>query len=326
MLAIPTSELSKIPYLDLADLQGRTIPTLSFFVDGNWQLWVPTANGLVQMSGKPVEGYYFGGEAEEPIDVYLEFLDFIAQRCSWPSVIKPFQGLIQDFFNICASVKKFDLLFEQSATLKTATSRLVVTELEYLFSLCRSIFDLLQEIIAVQWQAIHLLDGTIRKKQLPKTFSNVVLNSESLRSEAELIQRFHLPQPLAAFYVRSGPFFQILRTFRDRFVHGGTTPELVFVTEKGFAVPRDREPFSSFNVWNVGHMLPNQLCSLRPPIGYIIVETLRACEDYAATIQSIIAYPLPIAPGMRFFLKGYFNESLASSTTALEKCQWWKDA
>jgi hypothetical protein len=326
MSTVEISELSKIPFIDVENLHGRTIATLSFFAEGDWHLWVPTNNGIIKIKGWPSEGCYFGKEEEKETDAYLEFLNFIAQRCSWPSVIRPFRGLQQDFFNLCACVKKFDILFDQSEKLKTATGRLVATELEYLFSLCRSVFDLLQEIISAQWQTVHLVDQTIKKKQLPKVFSDIVLNSGTLRTEAELINRFHIPQPLAAFYVRSGPFFEVLRTFRDRFVHGGTTPEIVYVTEKGFAVRRTTKPFCTFNVWNQEHMLPNDLCSLRPIIGHIIIETLRACEDYAITIQSIIMYPPPIAPKMRFFIRGYFNDSLSESAKAVEQCLWWNNA
>lgn len=243
MSIVEIPELSKIPFIDIENLHGRTIATLSFFAEGDWHLWVPTDKGIIKIKGWPSEGCYFGKEVEKPTDAYLEFLNFIAQRCSWPSVIRPFLGLQQDFFNLCACVKKFGILFEQSANLKTATARLVATELEYLFSLCRSVFDLLQEIIFAQWQTVHLVDQRIKKKQLPKAFSGIVINSGTLRTEAELINRFHIPQPLAAFYVRSGPFFEVLRTFRDRFVHGGTTPEHVFITEKGFAVSRSTRPF-----------------------------------------------------------------------------------
>lgn len=72
--------------------------------------------------------------------------------------MKPFQGLMQDFFNMGASVKKFNLLVENSMALGTSASRLAITELEYLFSLCRSVFDLLQEVIAAQWQSVRLFD------------------------------------------------------------------------------------------------------------------------------------------------------------------------
>jgi len=323
MTSVNIAELSKVPFINIENLHGRTIATLSFFADGEWHIWFPTERGLIKIKGCPTEGCYFSKEVEKPTDVYLEFLNFIAQRCAWPPVIRPFLGLQQDYFNLCATVRKFNILVEHSASLKTATARLVATELEYLFSLSRSIFDLLQEIISAQWQTVRLVDETIKKKQLPKTFSDVVINSGVLRTESELIQRFHMPQPLAAFYVRSGPFFEVLRTFRDRFVHGGTTPELVFVTEKGFAVQRSTMPFCTFNVWNKEHMLPNDLCSLRPVIGHIILETLRACEDYATTIQSIIQYPPPIAPNMHFFIRGYFNDSLAECSSVVEQCLWW---
>lgn len=326
MTAVSLSEIAKIPYIDLQNLHGRAISTLSFYTEAGWELWIPTDQGLFQMQGCPTEGYYFAAKPELETDAYLGFLNFIAQRCTWPPVLKPFEGLRQDFFNLCASVKKFDLLFAESAKLQTSTSRLVVTELEYLFSLCRSVFDLLQEVISVQWQSIELLDKSIKKKQLPKSFADVALVANAPRSEQDLMQRFHVPQPLAAFYVRNTPFFSVLRTFRDRFVHGGTTPESVFVTERGFAVFRKTEPFEQFGVWNHEHMLPNELCSLRPVIGHLVVETLRACEDYAATIQSIIQYPPPLVPGMQFYMRGYFNESLAECTKALEACLWWNDA
>lgn len=323
MTSVEISELSKISFIDIDNLHGRTIATLTFFANGEWHFWIPTKQGLIKIKGQPVEGCYFGKKEEKPTDVYLEFLNFIAQRCSWPSVIRPFQSLQQDYFNLCATVKIFNIFFEQSTKLKTATSRLVTTELEYLFSLCRSIFDLLQEIIAAQWHTIRLVDETIKKKQLPKTFSDIVIKSGTLRTEAELIDRFHIPQPLAAFYIRFGPFFEQLWTFRNRFVHGGTTPELVFVTEKGFAVKHNTVPFCTFNVWNKEHMLNNDLCSLRPAIGHIIIETLRACEDYAKTIQSIIQYPPPIAPNMYLFIRGHFNDSLSECFSSVEKCLWW---
>ncbi len=325
MVRVDISELSKIPYLDLEHLQGRIITTTSFFVDGEWNFWLPTAQGLIRTQCSPREADYFGNTAEKSADTYLAFLDFIAQRCSWPDVIRPLRGLQQDFLNICASIKKFNILFEQSARLRTATSRLVVTELEYIFTICRSVFDLLQEIIAVQWQSFCLVDTTITKKQLKKKFSDMVISSGRLRSEDDLVNCFHIPRPLAAFYVRSGPFFEVLRTFRDRFVHGGTTPELVFVTERGFAVPRNTDPFCSFNVWTQEHMLPNNLCSLRPVIGHIVIETLRVCEDYAATIQSIIEFPPPIAPNMHLFIRGHFNDSLSECLDAVERCLWWSD-
>ncbi|QOF76176.1 hypothetical protein [Variovorax sp. 38R] len=323
MASVPISELQQIPFIDTANLQGRTLSSLTFFVCGEWHMWVPVGEGLVKMKGWPAEGYYFGDAPEQESDAFLEFLDFIAQRCAWHGVVKPCQGLMDDFFNLGATVRKFDLLAEHSPALGTTARRLVITELEYLFSLCRSIFDLLQEVIAAQWDNVRLFDESISKRHLPPSFAKMCLDGLRPRSIEEIQSKFRVPEPLAAFYARRAPFFQMLRASRDRFMHGGVTLDLIFVTEKGFAIPRSMAPFGGFGVWTEEHMLPNELCSLRPAIGHLILETLRACEDYAATCQTVIRHPPPLAPGLRLFARSYFNQALSDCMKAVEHCEWW---
>jgi hypothetical protein len=323
MTSIPVSELQQIPFIDAANLQGRTLSSLTFFVHGEWHMWLPAGKGVVKVKGLPAEGYYFGDAPAHESDAFLEVLDFVAQRCAWGGVIRPFQGLMEDFFNLGATVRKFDLLAEHSFALGTSASRLVITELEYLFSLCRSVFDLLQEIIAAQWDTVKLFDESISKRHLPPSFAKMCLDGLRPRSVEEIQSKFRVPEPLAAFYVRRAPFFQMLRASRDRFMHGGVTLNLVFVTEKGFALPRSMAPFSGFGVWTEEHMLPNELCSLRPAIGHLILETLRVCEDYATTCQAVIQHPPPMAPGLRLFARGYFNQALSDCMKAVEHCEWW---
>jgi hypothetical protein len=326
MAQVAISELRKVPHLDHENLRGRNLASLTFYVKGEWHFWIPTDAGLIRMKGWPAEGFYFAKEPESETDGYLHFLDFIAQLGNWPKVSRPLRGLMEDFFNLSASLKKFDILFEYSAKDRSGVARLVVTELEYLFSLCRSIFDLLQEVIAAQWEIVRLLDPTLKKRQLPLTFSAIILDSERIRTPEELVKRFLIPSQLADFYARTGPYFQILRTFRDKFVHGGNSPDLVFVTERGFAMRASTQPFQSFNIWNNEHRLPNDLCSLRPALAYLVNETLRACEDYASTIQTVVQYPPQICPGFHFFMRGYFNDQLLMNDTVLKQCLWWKDA
>jgi hypothetical protein len=325
MSMIQLSELAKVPQVDHANLGGRGLASLSFFVDGEWSLWVPTKDGLIRLKGWPAEGFYFAAEPQADTDGYLHFLDFIAQLGNSPGVMRPMRGLMEDFFNLSASLKKFDILFEHSQKDRSGASRLVVTELEYLFALCKSIFDLLQEVVVAQWKNVELLDGTKRKRQLPNTFASVVLENNRIRTEDELVTKYAIPGELASFYMRNGAFFQTLRTFRDRFIHGGNSPELVFVTESGFAVYGSTKPFSQFNVWNAEHRLDNELCSLRPAIAFLVNETLRCCEDYASTIQTIIRFPPPVCPGLMLFMRGYFNEQLLNNEKVLRECSWWKE-
>lgn len=323
MSSIPLVELAQIPFVDVENLRGRLLLTTNFFVKGERHMWLPYGEGITKMQGWVSEGCYFGDAQEGEQDAVLEFLDFAAQRCAWNGMARPIQGLIDDVFNLGATVRKFDLLVEQSSTMGATTRRLVITELEYLFSLCRSVFDLLQETIVAQWNTVKLVDQSISKRQLPASFAKICLEGIRPRIADEIEAKFRVPGPLAAFYARQALFFRMLRASRDRFMHGGVTLDLIFVTEHGFAVPRDLAPFSGFGVWTDEHMLPNALCSLRPAIGYLIQETLRACEDYAATVQSIIQFPPPVAPGLRLFLRGYFNRELMDCISAIESCAWW---
>jgi hypothetical protein len=46
MTQIDLSKLSAIPYLDLSDVQGRTISSLCFH-DGDWKMWINAGDKLI---------------------------------------------------------------------------------------------------------------------------------------------------------------------------------------------------------------------------------------------------------------------------------------
>jgi len=233
-------------------------------------------------------------------------------------------GLRDDFYNLSASLAKLDLLFRlrEDAETKGGTSRMVATEVEYIFSVCRSIFDLLQEIIAKLWASVSLLDTTIKKRQLKKSFGYMVLLDGTPRTRDDLISKFGMPQALADCYARNSEFFLLLRTFRDNIVHNGSRVPIIFSTEKGFAVRETVRPFSDFNVWTEEHKQENGLCHLQPALGYAINRTIGACEDFSQTLETIIRFPPPIAPGLKLFMRGYFNAHLIASLDAVNNCQW----
>jgi len=152
----------------------------------------------------------------------------------------------------------------------------------------------------------------------------MVLKNEQLMTTEQIQTKFYVPVELASFYHLHGPFFQVLRQYRDYIVHSGKDVNLIFVTEKGFAVSANVQPFMSFAVWNEEHMLPNRLASLRPIVAHVITETLRACEDFSQTIQKIIGFPPEIAPGFKLFLRGFHNRQLLEMKGVLANCSWWE--
>lgn len=292
-------------------------------MNDEWSMWIPTDKGLQKIKGWPAEAFYFGDKPESEHDIYLHFLDFLAQKACFQSISKPLRGLDDDFFNLSASVAKIDFLYEKREEIKQGISRMVATEIEYIFFVCRSVFDLLQEVISKLWETIQLVEEGAKKQSLPDTFSKMTKPLGQDNNHSLLVQKYGLPIQLSEFYVHYFLFFSSLRKFRGDVSHRGSSIEMIFSTEQGFAVREDQVPFSEYGVWTKEHKLNNSLCSLRPAIGYIIHETLAACETFSKTIESVIQFFRPIAPGLKLFMRGYFNRSLIDTVTTVDECKWW---
>lgn len=321
---VKISELNRIPFIDSENIGGRVLTTLTFYEENEWQMWLPVPDGLIQMKGEPAEADYFARLPEKDADVYFDFLNFMTQRACWDDVIWAIDGMRCDIHNLGASLGKLELFHQASKDKGLEVTRFVSTEIEYIFGVCRSLFDLLQEIIATLWQRIKLTDDTIKKRQLPKSFRNMVMMQNKPMPVEAIETHWRVPPALASFYHRHGSFFEVLRRYRDDVVHSGRDLKLIFITDRGFAVSADVEPFASFGVWKEEHVLPNRLASLRPVIAYVITETLRACEDFAQTIQSVIQFPPEIAPGFKLFLRGFHNRHLIDMKDVLRNCKWWE--
>lgn len=322
---IPVAQLREIPFLDVENLNGRTLSCLSFYDGEKWHCWFPIAARLVKLESIPVEAVYFGRAAESSSDICLEFLNVLSQRASFPEIAPQTNSILDDVHNLGASFEKLHMLYKASIDDGPRMSRLVTTEIEYLFSTCRSLFDLLQEIIAILWDKVELRDKDRGKNHLPTTFSKMVIADNQTMTADEIRDKRKVPQELAEFYARSAVFFSKLRKNRDRIIHGGKASDLIFSTERGFAVSKTLQPYASFQVWNEDHLLPNDLASLRPVLAHVVVETLDCCEDFANTIQRIIGLQKDVAPGFRLFLRGYHNDELLRLREIRDDVLWWDE-
>ncbi|MBD1865202.1 MULTISPECIES: hypothetical protein [Trichocoleus] len=147
-----------LPYIDLEALEGRPIPLHAFHDGTRWHIWVPMENGLLQPIRviDAVEMVYLASKPVRGSDACLVFIDFIYKCVRLKSTRSFTAALTSDVFNIGASLKKLDLFRALEGI--DGKSRLVTTELEYLLLLCRSMFDLLQEIISRIWDTVELSD------------------------------------------------------------------------------------------------------------------------------------------------------------------------
>src|SRR3989338_2255127 len=238
---ISREKLAQLTHLQLGDLGGRAVPLFPYYgADNEWKLWVPAGDDLQLMKmTEMVEGKYFGASPAHDSDIRLAFFEFMCKRAYFGSVTPFVEGIHDDLQNLSASLAKLEYFHAEWKRSGFEVRRFVTTELEYLFSVCRSVFDLLQESLSTLWPSFVFFDPKFRRRQIKKSFSKMLFENNALMSRDRIADRFLLPQPLADFYFHQGPFFSWLKEYRDWVSHSGKSFEFVFPLEKGFAVPTD---------------------------------------------------------------------------------------
>jgi hypothetical protein len=316
MTDIEIEEFEKIPYFEPIGFRSQVFRTLIFYVEGKWRSWIPSGNKLVEIFMIPVEGFYFADETNEHNDIYLHFLDFFCQKATFVGIQNPLRGIEDDFFNLAASLAKLDLLWnaKNNTTLYAGLSRMIGTEIEYIFSVCRSIFDLLQEILSKLWAMVELSDRNIAKKQLKPSFAKM-LNGDSIDADY-LTKTYGLPKNISDIYIKHKFFFLTLRKFRDGVIHYGSPAPSIYATENGFAVHKDFPVFANLNVWNSSHEQLNDLFLLKPAIEHVIRQTIAACDDFSNSIALVINCPPQITKNLRLYMRSPFNSYLLPCTSS----------
>jgi hypothetical protein len=306
------SDISAIPYLDPAETADRFLSSTSFFDAGAWRTWAPVegpGRQVVEIQAWPAESFYYGRVAEKPSDFESDFLTFLAQRVNFRGLAPYLTAIQDDVMNLSTALAKMDLIY-RSGSSHDGSNRMAATEVEYILLVCRSLFDLLQELLAKLWSKVTLIDPTAKKKALKDTFSKMVLFDNKLLSPAEIAARYALPPMLADCYARHAPMFEKIRQFRDNLVHGGSRVDVIFRGDQGFLIRKRLGPFLDLQIWRDAEIEPNDLGPLKPALALIIRGTLAACEDFAVTLQRCLQFGGPTVPGMNLYVRGYYNAEL----------------
>jgi hypothetical protein len=259
--------------------------------------------------------------ANESEDFHWPFVDFLVQRFEFGKVSNRLNAIVDDVWCLSASMAKIELIHQHVDDKRTALDWLVATEIEYLVSVCRSMFDLLQEVIVHIWESITLYGNERRNSKLKQTFSEIALHNDALLESEGIARRSKIPDWLADFYARCGSFFLDLRNYRNRFLHHGDRAERIYVSERGFSVRRDAQPFAKWSVWDEESMEAN-VASLRPVLRYIIGNTLSAFTHFAELMVQRIQFPPALAPGYTVFFRNAYNAALVRALSPDAK--WWE--
>jgi hypothetical protein len=310
-----------LPYLKIENLKGRPIH-LDLFHDGKkWHYWIPLDNGLLQ----PLQVYdcsemiYLAKQPVHHSDAYFPLVDFIYKHVDLKNIDSFISALISDILNLGASLKKLDLI-RGFKDLEIAP-RLVTTELEYLIVLCRSMFDLLQEIVSRIWETITLIDSSIKKKQLPNSFNDVV---KKILLDKDIQNLYGIPPNLAKWYSKYAPFFCKLRGVRDAIAHQSLQDPLIYINDKGFSIGVSSSPlpFRELMCFPEDILGDESVVSLNYFIASFVYETLAACASFAKEITKEIEFAPDFAPECNYFIRSPSMPSLLGLERILKKDPW----
>lgn len=302
--------LNGIPFIDCSQVGGKFLSSLNFFDGGDWRIWFNLGDGkYIESKAWPAEGFYYSRQPEKETDLYLHFLDFTAQKASYVELIKPMAGLRDDLFNLSASLAKISHIHKTKNDLSSGDSRMVITEVEYIFSVCRSMIDLFQEIAAELWNKIKLYGEALpEQKKLKKSFNEMIWFHGRLTTVDELRTRFGLPPLWAEFYMQHVDFFLHVKNFRDRVIHNGSQVQTIFSGDSGYLVNMDFKPFLGMSVWEEADKQVNDLVPLLPGLGILAYKTIMMCNSFSFMLEKTIQFPTSIVPGMNFYMRGHFDE------------------
>jgi hypothetical protein len=308
--SVSRDELKKLPYLRHLPADGRIVSLQSFYDqrDSDWHLWLPVRKGELGRiaGGEVVTGsYYSAGPVEPQRDFEFPLGTLLTMQLSFPRVVPEFAKLENDVHRLAAVLQKYHLISSTRGSDDHSAHLLVLSELEYLLMLLRSLCDVLQHVVrAVASLLIHL-DGSRRRvtKNLPTSFADVVTTAGEFRSEEEIQTRWDIPAALANWYVHEAPFFRELRGLRDGIAHHGRTLPSVYSVDWGFAIDPKDDPWNQFGEWPPDRLWEGRLGSLRSVFAGFTIHALQACTRFASTLPSFVQLPTSLNDELRFYVR-----------------------
>lgn len=329
----PFTTLSELPHIDTSNLCGRNVYLVPLWDKVSWTTWVPIEDGkLVELSPAGVlRSDYLAEAAAHKDDIYIQFLELIWQHLSWANIMREMSGLATDIHLMATIAAKLEHYHAAQETIgKDLLATFVNSELEHLLVIARSMFDLLQAMIAHLWiDHVRFDDFALEKgrKQRPMqaTFSKIVLDGQKLRTAVQIEEKYSIPSAMAEMYVKHAPFFQSVRTARDHVVHYGKSTDSVYATERGFCVNPKAPYFRDFP-WSEEHRYNENIVTLKPWLARLVGQTLEACSDIILSLNGQIGLPPPLAPKHHLFIRDPAAPALLRLVGASDGADhWWAD-
>ncbi|MDA9512096.1 hypothetical protein XI04_03285 [Bradyrhizobium sp. CCBAU 11430] len=111
---------------------------------------------------------------------------------------------------------------------------------------------------------------------------------------------------------------------RDHIIHGGSSVDTIFITERGFCIDPQSKYFSGF-AWKPEHHYNQNIVSLRGS-AISLFRQIDACSGLMSSLASVVPFPPPIAPGYQIFIRDPSNRALIRLLDAGKgNLIWWNE-
>lgn len=260
--------------------------------DNSIKWWHKNNNDYILMKGclGISNGFYFSLNKKDGNDTYIKYIDFIYQKtpCFSSNIANK---ILSDIMNLLISLAKIDFFDKLDNSYNLNPSDFLLTEIEYILIVCRSLFDLLQEFINFSLSCFkYTYDGgkTFKKiSNLPQSFFDLANNDPE-----SLIKKYKLPPFIFDFYDRYKKFFKYLRDMRNDIIHYGKTDlegKIYKLDDKGFVFSiRDNINFANFaKDFNLlGENDLQTISPILPVVAYIIFISIESLSEFVKILEN----------------------------------------
>jgi hypothetical protein len=325
------SRYEKVPYLRKPTVEGDTRGIWLFPLwDGQrWRHWLPQPSGLIEIAPLDLlEGSYLARQSLAEADLCVPFLDFMWKYCSWPDTARWLKAIETDVSRLAASLGKIEHIFNSSdGPQRRDTAIFVSTEVEYVLSRVRSLFDSLQMTVNSVWSRIELTDPAaqqLKKRQKPPTSFAAV--AKKVRSRGRDEHPYGLPDALLTWYEGVADFFFATRNVRDKVVHGDDRIGYVYALPGGYGIAKDGLIAQLAPPAAPDHQYNDAVIALLPILANVVCQAIYACNAFVDVVARVLKMPEPLIDGYDVFLRAPHTHSLAEAQAILNGKSPWRSS
>jgi hypothetical protein len=312
--------LEEIPFITHVPRDGRGVLLQPWYDHdkGEWDMYFEARPGdfiRIEMI-EYHSGIFYSHRQVVNSDFEMPLVGLVAQHLSFKGIPRLLFSLIDDFNMLCACLKKIAIF---SSLEDDCSSSLIRSELDYLFSLVRAMYDILQTLVGKITRLLVPQDGGSCISQMPDSFAKIVLDGDTIRSPEELMRKYSLPLPLARFYHSRATIFRQVRSTRVAIEHHGKNIPDVFATENGPGIRTSGLPlWEEMAVWSMHDIQPNGIGSVQSLAAFLTDSCLDTCASLESALREVIDRNL-LPPPIVADAKTFYRNPLAAELIGLEE-------